>query len=364
MSLQQLRDLAHNFHAALGGVSGAEWRKIFTETLQQFELMDREGQWYDPKFAARASDLFPREFGSEQVRAFLDEVVLALEENAYLARFLHALPWQGLTRQKALVLKWAGPETETSYLSYLLAYAYCLDRINAIGREDLEFERSLVARYQARRRQSDFYRFGNLLVIIKLHSIELPLVRFLRAQAEGVLAANFAKFILTANILEAAVADLLFGWWKNARSTLPLMRFHPNFQGVRGKYAAGAPARFSADGLALLLHSPAQREWSDLYQVWNMAFVSQFDIAPFLLAKLMIPSVARYALRPAEYMHTRITALHLALHFLDFAVKDRKLSVDLFRIGPMDKSITRLWGEVNLASARDYQRRVRALAQH
>lgn len=322
------------------------------ETYRQFEVMNETGEWAHPLVATHGELLLPQARTPELFHRFIDEIHQGIVENSYLVRFLDALPAQIPAPQVMNVLPLAR-NTAREYLLALLAFAFCLDRLNLACRRDLALQEHVVDLYQRKRRGSNFYRFGNLMPIIKLHSIELPLVRFLKAKKKGVLPPSFGKFILSLNIFEAALVDLLTGKRDNARATLPLIVFSPNFSG-RKNFIPGAPSTFSPDGLALWMSPPEPRLWADLYQVWNMAFVSQFHLAPFLLAKLLIPSVSRYADRPAEYMHTRITALHLAMHFLDFAISDPKLSVDLKGLGAWAPELTTRWGEFNAGAARHY----------
>jgi hypothetical protein len=196
--------------------------------------------------------------------------------------------------------------------------------------------------------------------VIKLHSIELPVILFLKAKRKGRIPANFGKFILSFNIFEAMLVDLMKGFWDNARATLPLIIFNPNYQGLHIlPHQKGIPSHFSGDGKAVNLCSPYPLEWADLYQVWNMAFVAQFDEAPYLLIKLLIPSVSSYRNRPTEYMHTRITALHLAMNFIDNAKFSQMISIDLNQLESSSPKFIKLWGEVNRKCARHYSTLVR-----
>ena len=336
----------------LTAISENQWEIALRETYQQFEIMDNQGHWQSPLIEAHAKMLWPTNFKTQGLNGFLDDIEESLAENPYFNQFISALTQSEQSFSFFNPLPGA-QNTRLDFLRYLIAFAYCLDKINLAMRDDLAFLESIITLYQRIRRQRNFYRFGNLMPIIKLHSIELPLVQFLRARKRNHVGKNFGKYILSFNIFEAALVDLALGFRANARATLPLIFFSPNFSFLK-KFKSGAPSSFSPDGKACWMTSPGQKEWSDLYQVWNMAFVSQFHLAPFLLAKLMVPSVSRYAHRPSEYMHTRITALHLAMHFLDFAISTPKLSVDLKMLGACSLPVTQTWGKINQIAAQQY----------
>ena len=65
------------------------------------------------------------------------------------------------------------------------------------------------------------------------------------------------------------------------------------------------PTRFSEDGQRIEFRPPLPRQWADLYQTWNMAFISKYPDFPFFMAKLLIPSVSGYQGRPENYLYPR-----------------------------------------------------------
>ena len=102
------------------------------------------------------------------------------------------------------------------------------------------------------------------------------------------------------------------------------------------------------------------KEWADLYQVWNMAFVSQIDNYPFWIAKLLIPQVSDYKDRPEEYIYRRALALYTSEHYILFGGRDDKRQ-GIPTINWPDKALTAAWGKANASAAVAYDRDVERL---
>lgn len=319
-------------------ISDPRWQELIRECYLQFHVMDENGQWTLPSLAHYHFSLIPENFGGRQIEALILHTNEALKENEYFLNFMD-------------VIDGHVPEIRDDHLAHLLIFAFCLEQLNRLQRRDLNVLDKMIRHYWKTRRENNFYRLSNILAVIKLHSIELPVVLFLRARRKNKISPSFAKFILSFNIFEATMVDFCVGNIDNAISTFPLIQYPPN-------HAKGGPSHFTQDGLALNLVSPRPRQWADLYQVWNMAFVIQFPQAPYLLTKLLIPSVSQYANRPVEYMHTRITALHLAMNYLDSAMQAPKIKIDLKNLGPATKPLIKLWGKVNRMCGVLYKRKV------
>lgn len=339
-----------------------EWRVLLCESYQQFELLDLDNLWINELIACHAGVLLPSVNIKESILKLLDEMKDGLFENPYFVEFLEKIPWENkdaLENYSVLTVMSSDKNKELKFIKSIISFAFCLEKINVLLRDDSNVLELLVKLYKIKRKKNNFYRLSNILGVIKFHSIELPLLRFLKAKKKKRMSANFGKYILMLNIFEAMLVDLAVGLYDNAKSTFPLIVFSPNFKGwFFGRYQKGEPSTFSKDGKALLMFSPAPKEWADLYQVWNMAFVAQFAQAPYLLAKLIIPSVSRYVDRPAEYMHTRITALHLTMNYLDSAMNAPKIRVDLKDLGPAQRPLIDLWGRVNKNCSLQYKQSI------
>lgn len=338
----------------LAQVAEEEWQKLLRQSYQQFDLLTQEFQWNFEPLLGHENELIPKDF-KQVLSSFLADIKLGILENSYLMDFIKTLAKD--ERHSYALFALENDLDRLKHLKYLAVYAYSLDQLNLVLRNNPAYLGPVIKHYWQARRKKNFYRFNNLLGIIKLHSIELPVILFVKAWKKRKLRKSFSKFILSFNIFEATLVDLAFGHTKNAQASLPLIYFPPNFRNrifFWKRLKKGKVATFSADGKALEMYSPEQKLWADLYQVWNMAFVSQFPQAPYLLMKLLIPSVSRYQNRAGEYMHTRITALHLAMNYLDAAVHYPKIEADLSKLGACSNNLTEAWGRVNSSCARHY----------
>ncbi|MBY0412829.1 MAG: hypothetical protein K2Q18_01625 [Bdellovibrionales bacterium] len=348
-------------------ISEEEWLSLLHENYHQFEILDQDNNWVNDLIAVHEKTLVPENAIKDHIQKFIDEVRDALISNTYFMDLLEKIPWRDqriIENYSPFTMSSNVKFDELSFLKYIISFAYCLEKINVLLREETNVLDMLINLYRVKRKENNFYRPSNILAIIKFHSIELPLVRFLKARIKNEMPPNFGKYILMLNIFEASLVDLAVGFFNNARSTIPLIIFSPNFKGqfFFQKYQKGLPSDFSKDGKALLLFSPAPKEWADLYQVWNMAFVAQFAQAPYLLAKLLIPSVSNYANRPTEYMHNRITALHLTMNYLDSAINSPKIQINIKNVGPAQGALIKLWGKVNKSCGDKYKNKIRIVS--
>lgn len=354
MEISYLNQKFDELEQELIQIEQEQWHKVLRQCYQQFELLNEELKWNFSPLLTHENELLPQDF-KRSLNTFLNDMKLGILENPYLMEFVKALATEDGQSYATITLKNTSDRLEQ--LKYLVGHAYSLDRLNLILRDNPSYLDPFIRHYWKIRKEKNFYRLNNLMGIIKLHSIELPIILFARAWKKKKLRQSFSKFILSFNIFEATMVDLIFGWRENALASLPLILFAPNFKNrifFWRKFKKGRPAGFSQDGKALEMYSPEPKLWADLYQVWNMAFVSQFPQAPYLLMKLLIPSVSRFQQRPGEYMHTRITALHLAMNYLDSAVHFPKIDIDLSQLGPCSKKLTELWGQVNYSCSQHY----------
>lgn len=323
-------------------LSEEQWKYELSRHLERFELN------------YPALDEIPSSFKHSRMTEFVHATQSALLQNPYFLAFIERLPEKDFVRLEAWLHRHGDGVCE------MLGFAFCLERVNVLMREDNEVLAQCLERYKSLRKSKNYYRPGNVLGAIKLHSIELPLILFLRAKKKMKMPKSFGSFILSFNIFEAFLVDMATGLFNNAISAIPLMLFSPNFKGALPwlrRYRRGAPSAFSKDYGAVELLSPAPKEWADLYQVWNMAFVSQFHEAPYLLIKLIIPSVSDYTSAPGEYMHKRITALYLTMNLLEFKKQENK-KVPPDYLGPLDRSVVKMWGEINRLCARQYKKSI------
>lgn len=323
------------------------WQNHLEKSYEQYYLL-QDKKWVSDSLEMNKDFLLIENI--EVLKHFIKTSQKLIKDNPYFLEIFE------IVKHEASLKK-----LEEIHLSQLICFAYSLDRINVLMRQNLDFSEFLIFHFYRQRKKRNFYRFGNVLRIIKFHSIQLPLIRFLKCYRKGFIGSSFGKIILVVNIFEAFLVDLFRGFVKNALSCVPLMIFSPNFKAffILGKFfKKGEKSRFSKDGKGVEMFSPSQKKWSDLYQSWNYTFVSQFPQAPYLLVKLLIPSVSEYKNKPGSYMHTRITALFLCLNFVDFATNDCVLEAKINDITEFSHENIVKQGEANHRCSIDYRKSV------
>ena len=248
------------------------------------------------------------------VGRFLRELESHQKKNRLVASFLPSLgekAWEGFFHE----------------LPKIATFALCLERLTFLTSQHDGLLEQLANHFRkARKRNLSFFLW------LKIHSIERPMLQIFVRKTRKISKWYF-RWALITNILEATVADLCKGYPSNAlvglKLSIWLMR-HAEIQ-RRGHIVTCAPENAS--------------EWVDLYQSWNMAFVSQAPEFPYIMCKLMIPSVADYHDHPEEYIYRRVIALYLFCNAAAFGY-------DKGDIDWSDRKLTRKWGSHNLKQSK------------
>merc|ERR1719228_481679 len=76
------------------------------------------------------------------------------------------------------------------------------------------------------------------------------------------------------------------------------------------KRTMAGPTEISENGQMIEFSPPLPSLWADLYETWNMAFVTRYEDWPYFLVKLLIPSVSDYHDYPEGYLYPSATALY------------------------------------------------------
>ncbi len=326
-------------------------RLALIKCYEQFYVLDESANWALPQLQTHRDFLIPKKDLLNEIKTFCLQITCSIEQNEYLMDFFETIDFE-----RPIEISSVSDEEEIQCLYYIL-FGFSLDRFNRLLRDDVDLLEETVSHFQKTRFKLGFYRLTNILAIIKLHSIQRPVTEFIKQRKQGKINKNFGKFILSFNIFEATLVDLCTAHLRNALSSLPLIFFSPNFKGLFGvmkNFKRGAHSRFSPDAKAVEMYSPEQKKWSDLYQSWNMAFVAQFPEGLYLNMKLFIPSVAQYESNSGEYMHNRITALLLAMNYIDFASHYPRIPIKIKNIKTFPKTLTQLWGRINYRNAIKY----------
>ena len=113
------------------------------------------------------------------------------------------------------------------------------------------------------------------------------------------------------------------------------------------------PTRLSADGKIIEISLDFPTEWADLYETWNMAFVTNYNSWPFFLVKLLVPSVSGYHAQPSTFLFMRALALYVHINrgmMGNIYPEDRGKRPN-WRI---NRELSKVWGEYNLKASKNY----------
>ncbi|MEO1271236.1 MAG: hypothetical protein AAFX99_24355 [Myxococcota bacterium] len=211
-----------------------------------------------------------------------------------------------------------------------------LERITRTVVDDPTKLLALIEHFKAARNEVPWRRYVPMFLALKLGSIERPLQRVAHGQLSGHVSPSFMRWELVGNILEATLYDMVTGHVANARVGAMLLYD-----------ARRAVSRIDARTWSIA--TPNAKRWTDLYTVWNLAFITRYGHFPFMMAKLLIPSVNGYHTCPEGYLHRRVIALYLQLHWSIFMRYERQGEVELnWSSAPW----IRRWGKLNLKMAR------------
>lgn len=213
---------------------------------------------------------------------------------------------------------------------------------------------SLVNYFKKLRNSPGVFTYSSFFHKLKLASIEKSIKLNMRSFDTGNVHAKKGSWMLPLNILEACIDDYYDGFKDNAKTCNPLIRNRPGFR--EDRYTGAGPTRWSEDKMVICFAMTLPRQWTDLNQTWNMAFISKIPRFLYLLPKLLIPQVADYHDKPMEYIENRVYALYVALMCSGLSYSKWQESGDDFIWS--DKRLTTLWGKANLKSADKYKKEI------
>ena len=344
--------LATQLKTHAGALTQAQYQRLLRRQFQQMRLLDEAGNWADPLLARYQDRLLPRGFGPKEALSLIDQIASTSEKNDYLQRFLARAQNHEFKRLKERFALQGHIVTPV-----LVAYAQALDSLTRLMREDYRVLKTCMTLWQVARKRESLFKRLDWFDAAKLYSVELGIKDIIEIQESGVVPPDFLKKVIPLNISEAVAKDFGNGNSKNARTgvILGLNGLDPD---ATSSPVGEGPAEWSKDGKALLIGLPLATQWADLYENWNLAFVSSYTYAPFVMVKLLIPSVADHYGESREYIYNRGLALYTHLHYSFLGRADGAASL-LNIIDWQDQDLTTLWGEVNLENAREYSATVK-----
>ena len=337
-------------------LQGIDKKTMFLEMSKHYKilrLMDEQGNWASASLQKISKELLPEDISEEKSKAFVDEMANLSEKNPYLIRFLNQLDQHTYETLGKKV-----KEEGLVVFPGLLAYSQVLERLTKAMYHDPQIIKDCRAIFNKERKKEACFKEQSLFHKVKFLSVEVPIKELvLKSHNKGVVEENASSFLLPMNILEATFADFLMGQRENAKAGWTLAINGPRAKAYDPRTGEG-PAKWSPDKKAVTIAPPLPKEWNDLYQTWNMAFVSQASNYPYVLPKLLIPQVAKYQEKPNEYMYNRVLALYLYLNYAEFESVEKKKAKSAY-IDWADKDLTKAWGSANLESALDYNTKLK-----
>ena len=247
---------------------------------------------------ARCLDAAPEH---SELLALIDQTEYNAMANPYLIDAVHQLDHHGLEELCARPKhEWASDAVD------VVVYAALLQRLTSALRQDWRSVRTLAQHWRAERTRLRWRKHAKRFVILKLLSVEYPLLRLLKRFQTGSVPSSYLRTALRINILEAVGFDLARGLPDNAAAGATLAR-----SGHRG-------ARVTPDTQGLQVDFLGGRAWADLYTVWNMGFLLHYETFPWAFAKLLIPQVTGYGPNGDAYIYNRAIALYLHVHMCAF----------------------------------------------
>jgi hypothetical protein len=340
--------IANYIKNAVSDMSSEEIMNRLELQYIKIHFMDQSGNWTTPEIEEISHKLLPKIVTVDDVNYFIDEIAFNLEQNPYLMLFLD----NAINGSYPILfekLKTEGPEI----LKDVVTWAMVLENINRANLESPHFL-SFAADYWTaeRNRVGVSIRDTGVGAYIKMKSVEIPLNKAIDDLVTGDLDPNIWKGWLPFNIWEAVMVDTFSGRGDNAAAGWHLIRNSPAAP-VNENLGTG-PATITEDGNRLEIRMALPRQWADLYQVWNMAFIAHIDIFPYWIVKLMIPSVTEYQDIPEEYIYRRAVALYTTEQYLFLG---GKLYPDSGSetIDWADMGLVKEWGKVNKIVGNEYQ---------
>ena len=345
-----LQSIAEN-HPPQNAVENAE---RMAGHYRRMRLLHPDGTWVSPLLARLGTELLPQAVSTAEIHAFLRKMLDLQLLNPFFAAVLEQSMAQRFPQLEQAV------RTEgRSVIPDAVALAMALDRLTRACRRDSRIWAECRHLLKRALHQTGAWRKASFFLRIKAASVD-PVAYFcIRAhdRPPEALGLDSGSRWLQVNILQAVWVDFCSGYRANAAAGWILARHKPGRRTPDPATGAG-PNGWSPDGQAICLHPPFPKEWADLYQIWNMAFVSQMPEFPYVAATLLIPEVAGYAAAPAAYMYSRVIALNL---FLAWLLMDRAAQAETRprHLPWNDPVLTHCWGACARASSRQYRALVR-----
>ena len=345
------RVIADRVKSTLTPISSRQFLAMMKAFYQRGRLMNDQGTFEIEELAAISEELLPETMKMAQVNDFIDEIASHIEDNPYVMEFLTEALQASFPSLESIYSK-EGAEV----IPKIVAWAMVLEKVTKAQLDHPELIGIMSDYWIAeRKRQGINFRKMGFFGAVKLVSMEEPIQQIATFHSIGEVDPKFLRGMLPLNIGEAITADWVMGYHDNALAGWPLLKNSPGqkFHPLLGT----GPATFTSDGKRMEVRLPLPKQWADLYQGWNLAFISQIEDYLYWLPKLLIPQVSHYQDCPEEYIYRRALALYIAKHFTLFGSRQDQVKGVPFS-NWADQDLTRLWGKINRRAAKKYQAEV------
>lgn len=312
-------------------------------------LLDSGSQWASPLLECRSKELLPGYVTMTECEGFLKQMMELSLRNPFFASFLD----RAATMRFPILEEKFRTEGAT-VIPDAMAFAMALDRLTHVCCDDFRILEVCQNITTTAMRNTGAFRMTPFFYRIKMCTVasSVTFVILVQRKPHEKLKHNLGSRWLRLNILEAVFSDLLMGYFDNAKAGMVLAS-QKTGQKRPDPRTGAAPCYWSSDGKTICLGQPFVKTWDDLYQIWNMAFLSKMDDLPFIISKLLIPEVSGYADHPGSYMHKRLIALYLYMVWL-FLNRLHRLTHHLPLMSWYDPDLTRFWGKCAMEAARKY----------
>lgn len=347
-NITQIEVIANKVKDALAGHSDSELRELMKEHYIKWRLMTPSGLWKSAKLNKISNSLLPENISAEMLELFIDKVTNSTSRNNYLMSFINSA---NITKYNILSTKVA----EEGHIVFpkVVTYAYAFEQLVQAMYNDYKVLESCKNIWIKVRDGEGIKEHMGVFDNVKLASVELPIKNIIKAHKTKKVSKRFAKFLLPVNITEAVLADISYGNINNAKAGWVLAKVVP-YSKLYTQDSGAGPATWSTDNKAIRLGLPLSKKWADLYQTWNMTFVTKYSYWPYTIVKLIIPKVANYQDAPGNYMYNRILALYAHLHYSYFYRVDNNQNGNEM-LQWKDTDLTTDWGNYNRKSSHLYK---------
>jgi len=347
--------IANIAKATLVNLTNTQVSKMMKKHLQHLQLFDEVDGWAHPKLKSIRRYLLPRKVDGSDLAKLVDVMARNAGRNKYLRYFLARAKSQDFP-DLALKVKQEG----ATKLPDIVAYAMLLNRLvkamrknNDVLQACHEIWTNLLNPWNSftglwRQKRSAEPAFSVAKSMAVAHVIE----DFLEMVQTNNVHPDFGSYHLPFNIMLAKALDISRGNLNNAKVAVTLAS--QTIGGETNNCTGAGPTQFSDDGNAIEFNIAFALQWTDLYQTWNMAFVTNFETWPYLLVKLLIPIVSDYHKNPRAFLYNRVLGLyiHLMRGWMEVLYDDKATSFD---IDWYSSSLSKRWGLANYRSSKDYE---------